>query len=110
MAKVRVDVDEQALAEFVETNRDIKDLLLSVGNNVKSAAEATAQDAQGGPGGRLSGYAEAGFSVVWESRGRRPRVLIVSNADSEMATRVHLSTIVRWGIGHMRKALRDGVR
>ena len=105
---VRVEVDDQGLQEFLKQNKDIRDLLFSTANKVKSKAESSAQDAQGGPGGQLHDYAEAGFSVVWEPRGKRPRVNVVSNADPLMAVKVHIYTTIRDGIGHLRKALKDG--
>lgn len=101
-----VQVDPQDLAYFLQQNKDIRDLLMSQAGIVKGEAEGTAQDAQGGPGGKLDGYAEAGFSVKWDGRSRRPRVLITSDADPDMALRVHLSTQKRWGIAHLRKALK----
>ncbi len=109
MGKVRIQIDERALSELVSENKYIRDALVKVANNVKAAAESTAQDAQNGPGGRLEGYAEAGFEVVWEARGgKRPRVLIQSNADPQMALRVHFYTQKRDGVAHLRKALHDG--
>lgn len=108
MGKVRVEVDPKDLAAFLKENKPVRDLLVGTAQRVKSAAEATADAAQNGSGGRLQGYAEAGFSVRWEGRGRRPRVVIESNADPAMALRVHFYTQKRDGIAHLRKALRDG--
>jgi hypothetical protein len=108
VAKVRVEVDEGALREFLIKNPDVRGLMTDVAQSVKAAAEATAQDAQGGPGGQLNGYAEAGFDIQWDARSRRPRINIVSLADPMMALRVHFYTQKRDGISHMRKALHDG--
>lgn len=103
---VRVVVDEAALATFVATNKPIRDVLVSTAQEVASEAQATAQSAQKGPGGRISGYAEAGFSVVYESRGaKRPRVNVVSNADPMTALAAHFYTHRRDGVGHLRAAL-----
>jgi hypothetical protein len=108
VAKVRVVVDNGALTELLMKNPYIRDAMMATANDVKGAAEATAQDAQNGAGGTLHGYAEAGFSVSWQARGKRPRLIITSDADPEMALRVHFYTQKRDGIAHLRKALRDG--
>jgi hypothetical protein len=103
---VNIVVDEQAISEFLQRNKSIRDLLFSAANNVKTEMEATASDAEGGPGGDLDGYAAAGFEARWDARGgRRPRINIVSLADPYMAIRVNLSTQVRYGIMHLRAAL-----
>lgn len=106
-SNVKVVVDNKDLVAFLQENKEIRDLLINTAQAVQAQAESTADNAQKGPGGTLSGYAEAGFSVTWESRGKRPRVLISSNADPEMALRVHFYTQKRDGISHLRKALRD---
>ena len=106
MAKtVKVDVHPEGLVDLLNSSPEIRKLLAEEADLVKTAAEATAQEAQNGPGGTLHGYAEAGFTVVWEMRGRRPRILIQSNADPEMALIVHFYTQKRDGISHLRKAL-----
>lgn len=107
MAKTYVVFDEGAFAQFIESNPKIKALLMDVGKNVAANAQASAQDAQEGPGGRLSGYAEAGFSVEFEARGNRPRVNIRSKADIETALAAHFHTQRRDGEGHLRAALYD---
>lgn len=79
---------------------------MQIGSQVAAEAQATAQDAQKGPGGTISGYAEAGFDVVWEPRGgKRPRVVIKSNASPETALRVLFYTQKKWGVAHLRRAL-----
>lgn len=107
MASVKVVTDADALRALLVENAELRALFMSTANDVKAFAEATAQDAQNGPGGTLYGYAEAGFSVKWEARGRRPRLLITSNADPEMALRVHFYTQKRDGVSHLRAALRS---
>lgn len=104
MARVKIVIDPDEVAR-VASEPEFKALLMAQAQKVANEAQATAQQAQGGPGGKLQGYAEAGFSVVWESRSRRPRVLIKSNASPEMALRVHLRTQKQWGIAHLRQAL-----
>lgn len=100
-----VVVDPRGVQDFLKDNKDVRDLLASVANNVKSEAQTTADAAQKGEGGRLDGYAQAGFSVVWELRGRRPRIIIKSNADGLTALKAHFYTQKRDGIGHLRAAL-----
>ena len=80
-------------------------MLLEMGNQVKNEAEATAQDAQRGPGGTISGYAEAGFEVIYEERGERPRVKVVSRADGKTALAVLFYTLKRDGVDHLRRSL-----
>lgn len=106
MARVRVVVDEAAFAEFISNNKYIRDELVGTAQAVAAEAAATADSAQKGSGGRLTGYAEAGFSVQYQSRGgKRPRVNIVSNADGETALAAHFYTQRRDGVGHLRAAL-----
>lgn len=104
----KVIVDPEGVQAFLQQNKAVRDLLMATANNVKAAAESTAQGAQNGPGGTLAGYAEAGFSVEWHQRGRRPNVRIVSNADPVLAMRVHFYTQIAWGMAHLRLALHKG--
>ena len=78
---------------------------MDIANSVQGEAQATASSAEEGPGGTITGYASAGFSVVYEARGKRPRVLIKSNADSATITAAHFHTQKRDGIAHLRAAL-----
>ena len=80
-------------------------LLETMGDKVAGEAAATADDAQKGAGGRIDGYAQAGFTVELERRGRRPRVNVRSNADPEMALRAYWYTQKTWGVAHLRRAL-----
>lgn len=106
MAKARIVWDESAFAEFVSRNKYIRDALVYTAQDVASEAQATASDAEGGPGGTIDGYAAAGFSVVYQSRGgKRPRVNIVSNADGETAMAAHFNSQRKDGVGHLRAAL-----
>lgn len=105
MAKVKVTVDNTALAIFLRENKPVRDLLASQAAKVKTNAEASAVAAERGAGGRIDGYASAGFSIRWIMRGRRPRIDIISNADSKTATAVHFYTQKRDGIAHLRAAL-----
>lgn len=104
--KVRVVVDEQGIAEFLQSNKQVRDLLVGQGQAVANQAQATADSAQEGTGGTISGYAEAGFTVEWEARGgARPRVNIVSQADEETFLAAHFHTQRRDGVAHLRAAL-----
>lgn len=102
---VKVVIDEQGVKEFLQKNKEVRDLLVGVGQDVAAEAQATASDAEKGPGGRLDGYADAGFSVEWENRAGRPRVNVVSNADPQTTLGVYFSTQKRWGVSHLRRAL-----
>lgn len=104
MGKVKIVWDEQGFEDLLNSP-EIKAALMAEAQNVRGTAQATAQDAQGGPGGDLAGYAEAGFSVEYIKRGRRPEVRIVSNADPQMALRVYFASQKKWGVSHLRRAL-----
>jgi hypothetical protein len=105
-ASVKVVIDNLALAEFLETNPAIKQEMLSVGQAVAAEAQATASDAENGGGGRIDGYAAAGFSAVWNPRGgKRPRVDIISHAPIETFLAAHFHTQKRDGVAHLRAAL-----
>jgi hypothetical protein len=102
----RIDFDQSAFDQFLAQNPGIRTALMTFAENVKNHAEATAQEAQQGPGGTISGYAEAGFQIEWDnSRSRLPRVLIKSKADSKTITAVHFYTMKRDGVSHLRNAL-----
>lgn len=101
----KIEYDKGALANFLQANKDVKDLMLDIANNVKREAEATASDAENGPGGEITGYASAGFTVKYERRSKRPIVKILSNADGETATAAHFNSQRKNGIGHLRAAL-----
>lgn len=106
MGNVKVTVHEQGIANFLQQNKSVRDLLIGAANDVAAQAQATADSAQRGAGGRISNYAESGFSVVWESRGgKRPRVNVVSDADPMTALAAHFYTQKRDGVAHMRAAL-----
>lgn len=105
MAKVKVVVDNDAVAMFLRNNKPVRDLLAGEARKVATEAQATADAAQEGSGGRIDGYAQAGFSVRWVMRGRRPRIDIVSNADPKTATAAHFHTQKRDGVAHLRAAL-----
>lgn len=104
--KTRVVVHEEGIADFLEMNPAIREDMLGVAQQVANEAQRTASRAEEGAGGRIDGYAAAGFSVVWEARGgKRPRVNIVSNAPQKTFLAAHFHTQLRDGVGHLRAAL-----
>jgi hypothetical protein len=102
--KVRVDFNPADVDAWMEANPAIKNVFLSAGEAVAAEAQATASDAEEGPGGRIDGYAAAGFTVDWDTS-KRPQVKISSNADPETITAVHFHTMKRDGVAHLRAAL-----
>ena len=102
----KVVIHEDGIADFLSMNKQVRDMMVGVAQQVAATAETTANAAQKGPGGRIDGYAEAGFSVEWEARGgRRPRVNVKSNADPATALAAHFHTQLVNGVGHLRAAL-----
>lgn len=105
MAKAKIVIHEDGLVAFLKKNKPVRDMLVGTARSVANEAQQTADSAQKGAGGRLDGYAQAGFSVEWQGRNKRPRVNIKSNADIETALAAHFYTQRRDGVGHLRKAL-----
>lgn len=108
MAKVevyKVVVDPRGIEYFLKTNKPVRDMMSRLANDVKAEADATASAAEKGEGGTITGYAAAGFTVKWETRSKRPRIIIKSNADSNTVNRVYWYTQKRDGVAHLRKAL-----
>jgi hypothetical protein len=106
MAKnIRLDFNKNDLGKWLQDNNDVKDFTMKIAEQVRTEAARTASEAEKGPGGKLTGYASAGFKTEYDKRSKRPVAKIISNADGQMATRVHLSTQRRNGVGHMRAAL-----
>jgi len=103
---VEIEVHEDGIEAFLAMNKGVRDQMFDVANKVKATAQTTAQDAQGGPGGRISGYAEAGFGTEWEGRGgKRPRINIYSKADRDTAWAAHFHSQLKNGVAHLRAAL-----
>lgn len=98
-------VDPRGVEYFLKTNKPVRDMLARTAGNVLAEAQSTASEAENGAGGRIDGYAAAGFKIVWLTKSKRPQIRIVSNADSETATAVHFYTQKRDGVGHLRAAL-----
>lgn len=107
MAKssVKIVVAPRAVENFLAENKSVRDLMAGVAAQVQAEAAATANEAQNGAGGRVEGYAEAGFSIKWLMKSKRPQIRIYSNADGETATQVHFYTQRRDGVSHLRAAL-----
>lgn len=103
--RVRIEYEKDGILNFLRANKPVRDMLVGTAQAVASNAQATAQDAQKGPEGRLTGYAEAGFAVQWEQRSGRPRVIVKSLADIKTALAAHFYTQKRDGVGHLRAAL-----
>jgi hypothetical protein len=105
-SSVRVVVDEAGIDLFVANNPAVRNLLMQTGYDVAAEASATASAAEGGPGGRITGYASAGFDVEFETRlGARPRVNVKSNAPGDIAMAAHFNSQRKNGVGHLRAAL-----
>lgn len=109
MGKVRIEYDAAAVGDLLNLP-EMHALLLSVGEDVRSEAQGTADDAQNGPGGTIDGYAQAGFTVELVGRGKRPRVDIRSNASPEVALAAHFNSQRKNGVGHLRAALYKFIR
>jgi len=106
MASPSVKVDHQGLIDLLANNQGLRDALASVANDVAAVAQSTASEAENGAGGRIDGYAEAGFTVKFQPGGPgRPGFEIHTNADPETATAVHFYTQKRDGVAHLRAAL-----
>lgn len=102
---MKVVVDERGLQDFLNQNKDFRDGMMHIGMDVQAEAQATASEAEKGAGGRIDGYASAGFTIRWDRRGKRPQVIVESNADSKIITAVHFYTQRLWGVAHLRRAL-----
>lgn len=98
-------IDPKGIEDFLNNNASVKAIFTDLGEQVAAEAQATADSAQRGSGGTITGYAEAGFSVEWERRSGRPRVNVVSNADPETFLRAYFYTQKRDGVAHLRRAL-----
>lgn len=104
--KTRVIVHEEGIADFLSMNKGVRDMMFDAANKVVEEAQRTADAAQKGSGGRISGYAEAGFEAQWEARGgKRPRINIVSKADKDTAWAAHFHSQLVNGVAHLRAAL-----
>jgi hypothetical protein len=103
----KVIIHEEGIKDLLADNPGIRGQLWEVGNKVAAAAAATASAAENGPGGSITGYAEAGFSVEWYPGGPgRPGVRVVSKADIKTIMAVYFYTQKRDGVTHLRAALR----
>ena len=103
VARTRIEYEPKSAEWILQQSLP---LLQDVGAQVLAEAESTAVAAeQGSP--RLAGYADAGFTLVVEPRGERPRVVVISNAPYELFVRVLVSTAKHLGNGgHLRAALK----
>lgn len=109
--KSYVEIEPNGLRDFLAANKGLRDQLATVANAVKAYAEATASAAENGPGGRIDGYAAAGFGIRYVMGGPgRPGFEVYSMADSKTITAVHFYTQRRDGVAHLRKALYSQTR
>lgn len=105
MAKAKIVIHEDGLVDLLNRG-GIKTSMLATASEVAAVAQTTASSAEEGAGGRIDGYAAAGFSVQWEARsGKRPRANIVSNAPIKTFLAAHFHTQKRDGVAHLRAAL-----
>lgn len=104
MGNVKITIHKEGIIDLLK-DPDIKSLFTDLGAQVAGEAASTADEAQGGAGGDLHGYAEAGFTAQWQVRGTRPRMIVKSDADGYMALRVQLASQKKTGVMHLRRAL-----
>jgi hypothetical protein len=100
-------IHQEAIQALLRKEPGIRGHLTSLGNSIANEARATASDAENGAGGKIDGYSAAGFSVEWESRARRPRVVVKSNASGEISLAAHFNSQRKNGLGHLRAALQS---
>jgi hypothetical protein len=82
--KVRYEFHEEGILDLMDAV-GMKEILTEQGEIVANELRSTASEAENGPGGTIDGYADAGFEVIYEARGRRPRVVVKSNAPGDVA-------------------------
>lgn len=105
MAKVQIQKNQAGFTKLLQS-AEMRAGLMRQGEKVLAEAQATADAAQKGTGGKITGYAEAGFSIEYETRGKRPRVVVKSNnTDPITLERVYWFTQKRDGVAHLRAAL-----
>lgn len=108
MAKTfTVKVHPEQIGRLLKANSAIADDLMRIGNEVLAKAEATASDAENGPGGTVDGYAAAGFGVYLMDHPNRLQVIVASHADEETSRGAHFNSARKNGIPHLPKALID---
>lgn len=108
MAKTfTVQIHKEQIGELLMANSAIADDLMKIGNEVAANMEATARDAENGPGGTVDGYAAAGFGVYLMNHPNRLQVIVASHADEETSRGAHFNSARKNGIPHMAKALID---
>lgn len=104
MAKVKIEIHDNAFRDLLKSN-EIYKAIEPVAEKVLNEAIATASDAEKGPGGRIDGYASAGFTLKKHTGGTRVEARVESNADSETFLRAFFYTVKRDGVPHLRRAL-----
>lgn len=104
----KVSVNPRWIQELCNEPK-VKSQIMAVAEKVRSNAASTASAAENGPGGTITGYASAGFSVTWDTS-RRPQARVYSNAPKDTFMKVYWYTQKRDGVTHLRNALYKEIR
>jgi hypothetical protein len=99
----KVELDRKGLKDFF-MGEEVKSVLMQNGEKVKKAAASTAGSVVA-ISSRLIGYASGGFTVEYQRRSSRPRVIIYPEGDSDLTWRAHFASQKVKGVAHMRAAL-----
>lgn len=105
MAKKGFEFDKKAFQDYILNDFKLNETLKNEAEKVASKARQTADDAENGPGGTISGYASAGFTVKVVKGSKRNEYRVVSNADPKISLAAHFNSQRKNGIGHLRAAL-----
>jgi len=104
VAKTRIEFHESGVIDLMD-ELGMRAILTEAGQKVADELAATATVADNGPGGTIDGYSDAGFTVTYEARGRRPRVVVKSNAPGDVAAAAQFNYYHKTGQLHMLAAL-----
>jgi hypothetical protein len=104
MAKVKIEFDKRAREQLLKSN-DMFEELKKTADKVQQEATSTASSAEKGAGGKIDGYASAGFKVKKHIGGSRVEAHVESLADPETFKRAFFYTAKRDGVAHLRRAL-----
>lgn len=104
MANIKIELHDDGFRELLKSNEMYK-TVEDVAQQVLAEAKATASDAEKGSGGRIDGYASAGFRIEKHIGGTRVEARVVSDADPETFLRAFFYTWKRDGVPHLRRAL-----
>jgi hypothetical protein len=104
MAKIKIEMHNDVVQAFLKSDK-MYNHLKDIADKVQKEAAATASNAEDGAGGKIDGYAAAGFEVFRHLGGTRVEAWIVSKADPYISWKAYWHTQKRDGVAHMRKAL-----